>query len=359
MQVRAQSAVILLENTNLRLEISQYLRFFIVLLFLSVWSLKANGQSDNTDGKKESIFDMLEDIGDFEVVLKLPLDTIIAQKLTANEHKAEATFRVKDSTFLSLPVKLSVRGKFRRRTCDIPPIKFDFDKDDLRDLGLSNADEYKLVTHCLSESEAPDFLRREFMAYKIYENLSEYSYRSLIFPITYIDTYSGQVVESIGFMLESNDELPDRFGGSWCDSKFVKQDTIDPYYLEFMALFNYMIGNEDVIYHAQHNSRLLKLPGKDLLIPVPYDFDFSLLVAAPYAFKDEGIGYERKYVGFEENAVHMEEIIEIFLNARSDIESDIENCSFLSKREKKRCLKIIKSFYNDLEKKDNKVNYHQ
>lgn len=343
----------------MRLEISEYLRIFLALLILSGSCLKVFSQTESVSPAKESIFDMLEDVGEFEVVLNLPLDTIIAQKLTANEHKAEATFIAKDSTILSLPVKISVRGKFRRRTCDIPPIKFDFDKDDLRDLGFSNSDEYKLVTHCLNDAEATDFIRREFMAYKIYENLSEYSYRTLIFPITYIDSNSGKKVESLGFMLESNDELPDRFGGSWCDSKFVKQDTIDPYYLEFMALFNYMIGNEDVIYHAQHNSRLLKLPGQELLIPVPYDFDFSLLVAAPYAFKDEGNGYQRKYVGFEENAVHMQEIVDVFLSARSKIESDVENCSFLSKREKRRCLKIIKSFYSDLERKDNKVNYHQ
>ena len=359
MQVRAQSAFILLENTNLRLEISEYLRFLLVLLILSGSCLNVSGQTDSASSKKESIFDMLEEVGDFEIVLNLPLDTIIAQKLTANEHKALANFIVNDSVILSLPVKISVRGKFRRRTCDIPPMKFDFDKDDLRDLGYSNSDEYKLVTHCLNDAEATDFIRREFMAYKIYENLTDYSYRTLIFPITYVDSNSGDEAKSIGFMLESNDELPDRFGGSWCDSKFVKQDTIDPYYLEFMALFNYMIGNEDVIYHAQHNSRLLKLPGKDLLIPVPYDFDFSLLVAAPYAFKNEGNNYQRKYVGFEENAVHMDNIVGVFLQARSNIESDIENSSFLSKREKKRCLKIIKSFYNDLEKKDNKVNYHQ
>ncbi len=356
MQVRA---LILLENTNLRLDLSEYLRILLALLCLLVWNGVAIGQAENAIAKKTSIFDMLESVGDFEVFLKLPLDTIIAQKLTANEHDAVATFQVKDSTILSLPVKLSVRGKFRRRTCDLPPIKFDFDKDDLRELGYSASDEYKLVTHCLSESEAPDFLRREYMAYKIYENLSQYSYRTLIFPITYIDRYTGEKVESIAFLLESNDELPDRFGGSWCDSKFVKQDTIDPYYLEFMALFNYMIGNEDVIYHAQHNSRLLKLPGKELLIPIPYDFDFSLLVAAPYAFKDEGQGYQRKYLGFEENAVHMDEIVDMFLDARSNIESDIENCSFFSKREKKRCLKIIKSFYSDLERKDNKVIYNQ
>ncbi|MEM6376866.1 MAG: hypothetical protein AAF705_01560, partial [Bacteroidota bacterium] len=48
-----------------------------------------------------------------------------------------------------------------------------------------------------------------------------------------------------------------------------------------LALFQYMIGNTDWNLHKQHNIKWLRT--KDGAIPVPYDFDYSGLVNAPYA----------------------------------------------------------------------------
>jgi hypothetical protein len=56
------------------------------------------------------------------------------------------------------------------------------------------------------------------------------------------------------------------------------------------ALFEYMIANLDWSLRAGpkgegccHNSRLLQPPGSGSYVAVPYDFDFSGLVDAPYA----------------------------------------------------------------------------
>ena len=68
---------------------------------------------------------------------------------------------------------------------------------------------------------------------------------------------------------------------------------IEPRAAARFAMFNYMIGNLDWSVRAGpqgdsccHNGRLVG--GGPLLTPVPYDFDFSGLVDAPYATPPEG-----------------------------------------------------------------------
>jgi hypothetical protein len=50
-----------------------------------------------------------------------------------------------------------------------------------------------------------------------------------------------------------------------------------------MALFQYMIGNTDWEIVSCRNIMLLQPADSSKIIPVPYDFDFSGLVSAPYA----------------------------------------------------------------------------
>jgi hypothetical protein len=70
------------------------------------------------------------------------------------------------------------------------------------------------------------------------------------------------------------------------------------------ALFQFMISNTDWSKASQHNSKLISLHSK--YIPIPYDFDMSGLVDAPYAVVsvvgDEALPVEsvreRYYRGF-------------------------------------------------------------
>ena len=56
-----------------------------------------------------------------------------------------------------------------------------------------------------------------------------------------------------------------------------------------MMLFEYMIGNTDMSIWALHNVRLVQKPDRTL-IAVPYDFDLSGFVNAPYAMPDRRLG---------------------------------------------------------------------
>ncbi len=57
-----------------------------------------------------------------------------------------------------------------------------------------------------------------------------------------------------------------------------------------MMLFEYMIGNTDFSIWALHNVRIVQKPDAHAAIAVPYDFDLSGLVHAPYATPDRRLG---------------------------------------------------------------------
>ena len=56
-----------------------------------------------------------------------------------------------------------------------------------------------------------------------------------------------------------------------------------------MMLFEYMIGNTDMSIWTLHNVRLVQKPNRTLMA-VPYDFDLSGFVHAPYAIPDRRLG---------------------------------------------------------------------
>ena len=63
----------------------------------------------------------------------------------------------------------------------------------------------------------------------------------------------------------------------------LEADSINKYYRELVIFFQYMIGNKDMNMHIEHNVRFLEGEKHEKKIPIPYDFDFSGLVSAPYA----------------------------------------------------------------------------
>ena len=85
--------------------------------------------------------------------------------------------------------------------------------------------------------------------------------------------------------------------------------SFDPAAAGRFAVFEYMISNYDWSMRAAprgdeccHNGRLLAGGPGGLFVPVPYDFDYSGLVDAPYATPPEGIPIanvrQRNYRGY-------------------------------------------------------------
>ena len=126
-------------------------------------------------------------------------------------------------------------------------------------------------------------LLREHLAYRLFNVINPRSYRSRLAKVTYVDKATGQATGTRWAMfIEDDSDVAKRMEGRTVELprllfKDVDTDTLMP-----MMIFQYMIGNTDFSIYALHNVRLVQRPDKSIH-PVPYDFDFSGLVHAPYA----------------------------------------------------------------------------
>ena len=230
----------------------------------------------------ESIFDLMGGEEIIKLTIDIDLDSVIAQRRKDETLATSVSFTDKEGQPYTLDVKLAMRGRFRRGHCSVPPLKLDFKKKDLEDNGLARFDDYKLVTHCVSDMKsAKELIIREYLAYKMYNELTKYSYRVQLVQITYRSPNTGKEDEQWGFLIEDTSELSARLGLEKLDYMALSKDSIQTQSLKVVSVFQKMIGNPDWGIDPTKNVKYFRKEGKIIL--VAYDFDFSLFVDAPYA----------------------------------------------------------------------------
>lgn len=241
-----------------------------------------------------SFFDVLiqEDIKKVEIYTDL-------EALTVNKSRAEVPTSVllrSSSGKMMFKGSLNVRGKFRARICDFPPLKLDLKKSTLKPVfGKYTFDKYKIVTHCMNNlEEAYANLEKERLVYEMYNGFSEYSYRVHSIQIVYKDIHDPNwVIEAPAFIIESNKQLEDRLNGELMDTLGLRANAVHVETLQKVVAFNYMIGNADWNLAANRNVKLLWSSTEEVFIPIPYDFDFSSIVAPSYLRLQSHLGQKK------------------------------------------------------------------
>ena len=130
-----------------------------------------------------------------------------------------------------------------------------------------------------------------------------------------------------------------------------------------MAMFQYMIGNNDWFVTSKHNTSILKLEKTEELIAVPYDFDWSMLVNANYT-KPKGVPIHlvkdrRVYKGLCLEAEELQNQQELF-NSKEDILIGlIKGMHDLPEKNKKESEDLVDRFYEMLNKPSSLYNIFQ
>jgi len=195
-----------------------------------------------------------------------------------------------DSGPIVVPIELTTRGHFRLRssTCGFPPLKLHFPKEQLKRTAFAGNGSLKLVTHCDKHPRSEQNLLIEYAIYRAYNRLSDLSHRARLARVTYLDTGdSSRTLTRYGFLLEEDKDMAERNGGTLFDQAGpASYSEMDSTQMDLVGVFEYLIGNTDWSVIMRHNIRLVQVPGRDVLYPVAYDFDFSGLVDAGYARPD-------------------------------------------------------------------------
>ncbi len=333
----------------------KYLFSFVTLLiFSSITELKAKFVFDEKPGKKESIFDLMSQPDELAITLIFNVQEIIDDRKSEKKHPAVLTFLDKNGVLQNWKINVNARGVFRRYNCpEMPPIKLNFKKSDLKERGLSKFDDYKIVTHCMEDYEsAKAVVLKEYLAYKFYNSITKNSFRVQLLKINYVDAKTGIIRQHYGFIIEDFALLRDRVGAEKCKNPLgISEEDINREEYKKLALFQYMIGNSDWSLKQVRNVKIMLLDGKYVVIP--YDFDFAGLVLAPYARVNSDYGLsslrERVYLGFEDDLEDMEVVKKRFKKRKGRFRRYTKYLSPLHKVHKKSVLTYLKSFYNNLD----------
>ena len=212
----------------------------------------------------------------------------------------------------TLAIMLTPRGITRRRkeTCHFPPLRVEFSQPPAAASVFAGQRRLKLVTHCRPSDNFQQYVLLEYAAYRLYNLLSPASFRARLATIDYVEADGKPLTRRVGFFIEDTDDAARRNGmrEAQVGQRIPVSRLSQPDAARF-AVFEYMIGNLDWAMQAGppgdnccHNSRLIGAPGSQVLIPMPYDFDFSGLVDAPYATPPETVKVssvrQRRYRGF-------------------------------------------------------------
>lgn len=308
---------------------------------------------------KESIFDKIALSTDdaIELTLTTDLENLIINKNNSDYQVAFLEMTDYKNEKVKHKLKVKPRGKFRRRICDFPPLKLNFSKEELTNFGLNpKFDKLKLVTHCTDNKfESKDNVLREYLSYQLYNQLTDNSFRTQLVRIKYIDIHnSSKPITRYGFLIEDTDEMAMRLNGQECDCHGIKSDMISPTPHNLMAMFQYMIGNEDWNSTMLRNVKAIQLltGGMRNNIIVPYDFDFSGLVNAPYAIPDPDLKHktvqQRHFFGSFKSNDELEAMKNHYLSREKEMLKTVKNFKMLGLSSRLEIVEYLKDFFSIL-----------
>lgn len=213
------------------------------------------------------------------------MQSIIEDKKKSDQaYKAVFSWKTDGGAWMNAGLKLKHRGKTRRRICDVPPLSLDFARDTLQRMGLNpEYDKFKLVTHCKNNKEAERILLKEYLVYQLYQVVNPSNFRAKLLKMHYLNPEQPAVdTTNYAFIIESNDQMAQRGGGIDYETFNFEAARLKREELLELAMFQYMIGNTDWKVSIRHNIKIIGRPDSTFTA-VPYDFDYSGLVNAPYA----------------------------------------------------------------------------
>jgi len=332
------------------------------------FALPAFSQNDTVTSPLEVIDTLNQDFGLFmkDEILHLSLRfdmTQYTRKKPKDEYMdAILTYHINKTDSINKNIRLKSRGEMRNGYCSFPPIRLNFKKTEFPNAkDLDKIEKLKLVTHCQYGNE--DYLFKEYLIYKLFNVLTDTSFRVRLVNMEYINTHKkSKPVNTYAFFIEPVEMLAERVNATVVNSVNLTQKNIVPQMMDRMAIFNYMIGNTDWSVPNLHNCKVLSslnFTNSALGMVVPYDFDYSGLVDADYAIPYEPLGLssvrERRYVGICRTEDVFNNALKEFSAKKEAFYKVINDFQLLDEKEKAKMISYLDSFYADFDKRNSIV----
>ena len=314
----------------------------------------------DTQNVKVTLFDT-DDL--FEISLRFNISQYKKVKSDVDYLDAILTYHISRTDSINKNIKVRARGNIRRTyICDFPPLLLNFKLKDVNGGEFAGINKLKMVPYCKLGYE--EYILKEYLIYKLYNALTDYSLRVRLFKINYINTArESKPLRQYGFAIEPISLLEKRTKSVEVKSVKLSQKNIKPEIMDRFAIFNYMIGNTDWSVPILHNTLVMSQglsDRPDLGMIVPFDFDYSGLVDAEYAVPFEGLPIktvqDRLYLGICRSQEAFKNDLKQFLDHKEQFYRIINEFPYLGARAKKQMIMYLDSFYDGFDKRNSLLN---
>lgn len=334
---------------------TRFARFICMTGFLLIPSLSLAAE----DTKPAKLFN---ETAEMNVTLTGPWHKIRRNVKKDKLYPIQITYAAADGKRHTIEAKAAPRGISRRLdVCTFPPLKIHFDKSKLKNTPFRGNNSLKLVTYCQTNSKYEQYYITEYLVYRIYNLITDYSFRVRPMIVEYSDSErSGKVIRRFSFFIEDVDEVAKRNNLKKLSVARVHYKQLDPLTSSQFSLFQLMIGNLDWAATSGpekdsccHNSRLIGTGnGATPKYGIPYDFDSSGLVNTHYAVPPDGLKVrnirQRLYRGFCVFNDSLPQAAKQFNDKKTDILALFKNNPHLNKRSRESAVSYIEGFYEIL-----------
>jgi hypothetical protein len=262
----------------------------------------------------------------------------------------------------ALPVTLSLRGITRRmsETCDFAPLRVTFASAPPPSSLFAGQRRLKLVTHCGSGPAGQQYELLEYAAYRMLNLLTPRSFRVRLASIDYRDGNGRPMMTRYGFFIEDLKDVAQRNGTKPSHApNRIPMTYLNPVDSARYALFQHMIANHDWSMRAGpagreccHNAELIGPLAAGTVTPIPYDFDYSGMVGAPYAVPPEQMKItsvkQRFYRGYCPHNAQAIAVAQQFRAARPQILGVLAQTPGLEPRTQRRAAAFLEGFFADI-----------
>lgn len=296
------------------------------------------------------------------MVIEGPLGDLV-RRAARNTDPVAAVLTADNSRF---DIELSPRG-FSRRTlgiCQFPPLRINLSGERQGTI-MQGQNRLKLVTRCRPGASYEQLTVLEYTTYRLYNELTPLSLRVRPVRVTYRDSGNRRREETqFNFLIEDMGDLARRNRRVELEvqTREVASTQLDPEQAAIVGLFQFMIGNLDwdmvegtAGEDCCHNGKLMaaSATSRENVVPVPYDFDFSGFVNAPYATPPAGFNTpnvrQRVFRGYCRYNAQTQAAAELFRSRRERIYAIINGETRLSEARRTAARRYIEDFYEILD----------
>ncbi|MBK8504178.1 MAG: hypothetical protein IPL46_19395 [Saprospiraceae bacterium] len=300
---------------------------------------------------KVSFFDHLLTYDSVEVTIAASFKDLFKKNDTYIP--AKLTVKVGTEVLMDTMGEIRSRGNSRKTICFMPPTKIRINKDYLKQRGWADYPTLKIVNACSFTELAESYVQVEHLIYKIYNTLTERSFRDKAVKLIYLDSDGKKKPSSFdGFLIEHEDQLAARMAGEVLNITYFKSEALDRQAYIIFTMFQYLIGNTDWKVLNKHNLEVVKVPGERAVYAVPYDFDYAGIINTTYAVPNDKLSIksvrDRIYLGPCQTQEELKESRDLFITKKDAIASLLVKAN-LNERQRDGIHDFISKFYDVIE----------